>query len=146
MGVVYEAFDDRLDRTVALKLMREVIGGPVGVERFWREARAAAALNHPHICQIHELGEEAGRPFIVMERLTGETLGERLLRGPLPARDTAQIALGLLSALQALHERGLVHRDLKPSNVFLATHGVKLLDFGVAHGVDAPSRPRRPRD
>src|SRR2546422_3856950 len=89
--------------------MREAIGGPVGVERFWREARAAAALNHPHICQIHELGEEAGRPFIVMERLTGETLGERLLRGPLPARDTAQMALGLLSALQALHERGLVH-------------------------------------
>src|SRR3989441_5769857 len=137
MGVVYEAFDDRLGRTVALKLMREVIGGPVGVERFWREARAAAALSHPHICQIHELGDESGRPFIVMERLTGETLAERLLRGSLPARETAQIALGLLSALQALHERGLVHRDLKPSNVFLATHGVKLLDFGVAHAVGA---------
>lgn len=137
MGVVYEAFDDRLDRTVALKLMREAVTGPVGVERFWREARAAAALNHPHICQIYELGDEAGQPFIVMERLTGETLAERLLRGSLPARDTAQIALGLLSALQSLHERGLVHRDLKPSNVFLATHGVKLLDFGVAHGVEA---------
>src|SRR5262245_8986120 len=136
MGVVYEAFDDRLDRTVALKLMREAVDGPVGVERFWREARAAAPLNHPHICQIHELGEERGRPFIVMERLTGETLAERLRRGPLPARDTVQLALGLLSALQALHERSLVHRDLKPSNVFLATHGVKLLDFGVAHGVD----------
>jgi eukaryotic-like serine/threonine-protein kinase len=134
MGVVYEAHDDRLDRSVALKLMRDAVVAPQAVERFWREARAAAAITHPHICQIYELGEDAGRPFIVMERLSGETLADRLRRGAVPARESAHIALGLLDALQALHERGVVHRDLKPSNVFLTPHGVKLLDFGLARG------------
>jgi serine/threonine protein kinase/tetratricopeptide (TPR) repeat protein len=132
MGVVYEAHDDRLDRVVALKLMRDAMVAPAAVERFWREARAAAAISHPHICQIHEIGEEAGRPFIVMERLAGETLADRLAAGPLPPRDAARVMLGLLDALEALHGRGIVHRDLKPSNVFLAAHGVKLLDFGLA--------------
>ena len=139
MGVVYEAHDDRLDRVVALKLMRDAVHGPAAVERFWREARAAASLSHPHICQIFELGEDAGRPFIVMERLVGETLADRLARGPLPAREAAQLALGLLDALEALHERHVVHRDLKPSNVFLAAHGVKLMDFGLARDVGALS-------
>ncbi len=134
MGVVYEAHDERLDRTVAVKLMRDAIDGPQAIERFWREARAAA-ISHPHICQIYELGEDGGRPFIVMERLVGETLAERLARGPLPAREAAQVVLNLLDALDALHQRQVVHRDLKPSNVFLTAHGIKLLDFGLARDV-----------
>jgi serine/threonine protein kinase len=137
MGIVYEAHDDRLDRTVAIKLMRDAVMGVGTVERFWREARAAASINHPHVCQIFEVGEEAGRPFIVMERLTGETLASRLLRGPLPAREAARQALGLLDALEALHQRSVIHRDLKPSNVFLVSHGVKLLDFGLARDVSS---------
>jgi serine/threonine protein kinase len=137
MGVVYEAHDDRLDRVVALKLLRGAIGDATAIERFWREARAAASISHPHICQIYELGDDAGRPFIVMERLTGETLSDRLLRGPVAAREAAQFALSLLGALQALHQRHVVHRDLKPSNVFLTPHGVKLLDFGLARDVSA---------
>ena len=134
MGVVYEAHDERLNRTVAVKLMRDAVDGPQAIERFWREARAAA-INHPHICQIYELGEDAGRPFIVMERLVGETLADRLARGPLPAREAAQVALNLLDALDALHQRQVVHRDLKPSNVFLTAHGIKLLDFGLARDI-----------
>jgi serine/threonine protein kinase/tetratricopeptide (TPR) repeat protein len=131
MGVVYEGHDDRLDRSVAVKLMREAGLSPASVERFWREARTAAAVSHPHICQIFEVGDDHGRPFIVMERLSGETLAERLGRGPLPAREAAALVIDLLDALQALHDRGVVHRDLKPSNVFLTPHGVKLLDFGL---------------
>ncbi|MGH9349471.1 MAG: protein kinase domain-containing protein [Vicinamibacterales bacterium] len=135
MGVVYEAHDDRLDRVVALKLMHDAMLGPVAVERFWREARAAASISHPHICQIFELGEDEGRPFIVMERLAGETLADRLARGPIAPRDAAALALGLLDALEALHQRQVVHRDLKPSNVFITAHGIKLLDFGLARDV-----------
>jgi serine/threonine protein kinase/tetratricopeptide (TPR) repeat protein len=135
MGVVYEAHDDRLDRHVAIKLVRDALLGTDAVERFWREARAAASISHPHICQIFELGEDAGRPFIVMERLVGETLAERLTRGPIPAREAAGLALGLLDALEALHQRDIVHRDLKPSNVFLTSHGLKVLDFGLARNV-----------
>jgi serine/threonine protein kinase/tetratricopeptide (TPR) repeat protein len=131
MGVVYEAHDERLDRSVALKLMREAGLSQASVDRFWREARAAAAVSHPHICQIFEIGEDGGRPFIVMERLRGETLADRLRGGPLPPREAASLLLGLLEALDALHGRGVVHRDLKPSNVFLTPHGVKLLDFGL---------------
>lgn len=137
MGVVYEAHDDRLDRCVAVKLMRDALMSPTAIERFWREARAAASISHPHICQIFEIGEEGGRPFIVMERLGGEPLSERLARGPLPPREAARLALGLLDALDALHQRGVVHRDLKPSNVFLTPHGVKLLDFGLAREIAA---------
>jgi serine/threonine protein kinase/tetratricopeptide (TPR) repeat protein len=137
MGVVYEAHDDRLDRVVAVKLMRDAVMGPAAVERFWREARAAASISHPHICQIFELGEDAGRPFIVMERLGGETLADRLARGPIPAREAAALSLGLLDALEALHQRQVVHRDLKPSNVFLTPHGVKLLDFGLARDISS---------
>ena len=145
MGVVYEAHDDRLDRTVAVKLMRDAVLGPASVERFWREARAAASISHPHICQIFELGEDAGRPFIVMERLMGETLAERLARGPIAPREAAGIALGLLDALEALHQRHVVHRDLKPSNVYLTAHGVKLLDFGLARDINTMADPTATR-
>ena len=130
MGVVYAAHDDRLNRTIALKTLSAADDS--SRERLWREARAAASVNHPNICQIYEIGEDAGRVFIAMELLEGEPLAERLKRGPLSVTDTVSISLGMLSALTALHARGIVHRDLKPSNVFLTEHGVKLLDFGLA--------------
>ena len=130
MGVVYAARDDRLQRTIAVKTLSAV--DDAARERLWREARAAASVNHPNICQIYEIGEDAGRVFIAMELLEGEPLADRLKRGPLSVSDTLSIALGMLSALSALHARGIVHRDLKPSNVFLTPHGVKLLDFGLA--------------
>jgi serine/threonine-protein kinase len=132
MGVVYAARDDRLERTVALKTLRPLADDETAQQRLWREARAAASVNHPNICQIYEIGEDAGRLFIAMELLEGEALAERLRRGPLSTSETVPIGLGILAALSALHARGIVHRDLKPSNVFLTGHGVKLLDFGLA--------------
>jgi serine/threonine protein kinase len=140
MGVVYEAFDERLQRAVALKMIRpEIAFGPAH-ERFVREARAAAAVQHPHVCQIYEVGECEGRPFLVMELLDGEPLSARLNRGPVPAREAVEMAVAVLSALHALHERGLVHRDIKPSNIFLTHHGVRLLDFGLAAQIGDVSR------
>jgi TolB-like protein len=132
MGVVYAAHDDRLQRTIALKTLSAPSGDELARQRLWREARAAASVNHPNICQIYEVGEEAGQVFIAMELLDGEALSERLQRGALNVSDALPIGLGILAALSALHRRGIVHRDLKPSNVFLTTHGVKLLDFGLA--------------
>jgi TolB-like protein len=132
MGVVYAAHDDRLQRTIALKTLSSPSGDDVARQRLWREARAAASVNHPNICQIYEVGEEQGQVFIAMELLDGEALSERLQREVLSVSDALPVALGILAALSALHGRGIVHRDLKPSNVFLTTHGVKLLDFGLA--------------
>jgi eukaryotic-like serine/threonine-protein kinase len=132
MGIVYAARDERLERTVALKTMAAVGRDESARKRFWREARAAASVSHPNVCQIYEIGEDAGELFIVMELLEGEVLAERLRRGPMSAADVVPIGLGVLAALSALHSRSILHRDLKPSNVFLTTHGVKLLDFGLA--------------
>jgi eukaryotic-like serine/threonine-protein kinase len=132
MGVVYAARDDRLERTIALKTLSSVASDDTARQRLWREARAAASVNHPNICQIYEIGEDEGRLFIAMELLEGEPLAERLRRGPLSATQAVPIGLEMLAALSALHARAIVHRDLKPSNVFLTTHGVKLLDFGLA--------------
>jgi serine/threonine protein kinase/tetratricopeptide (TPR) repeat protein len=132
MGVVYAARDERLERTVALKTMSSLTRDEAARRRFWREARAAASVNHPNICQIYEIGEDGGELFIAMELLDGESLGDRLRRGPFGVAETMPVALGMLAALAALHQRGIVHRDLKPSNVFLTSHGVKLLDFGLA--------------
>ena len=140
MGVVYAARDERLQRPVALKTMTSASSDDTGRRRFWREARAAARVNHPHVCQIYEIGEDGGELFIAMELLQGEVLSERLRRGALSVPDAVTIALEMLAALSALHGNGVIHRDLKPSNVFLTTHGVKLLDFGLARpettGVD----------
>jgi TolB-like protein/tetratricopeptide (TPR) repeat protein/predicted Ser/Thr protein kinase len=135
MGVVYLAHDERLGRAVAVKTM-SLSGDESARRRFWREARAAAAINHPNVCQLYEVGEDGGEMFIAMELLEGETLAERLKRGALSVSETLPVGLGVLSALQALHGRGVVHRDLKPTNVFLTRHGVKLLDFGLARAVD----------
>jgi serine/threonine-protein kinase len=132
MGIVYAARDERLQRPVALKTMSSLGRDESARKRFWREARAAASVNHPNICQIYEIGEENGELFIAMELLEGEVLAERLRRGPLTAPDALPVSLGILAALSALHARSIVHRDLKPSNVFLTAHGVKLLDFGLA--------------
>jgi non-specific serine/threonine protein kinase len=132
MGIVYAGRDERLARTVAIKTMSSVASDETARQRFWREARTAASVNHPNICQIHEIGEDGGTLFIAMELLEGESLADSLQRGPVRVAEAVPIALGMLAALAALHRNGLVHRDLKPSNVFLTPHGVKLLDFGLA--------------
>jgi serine/threonine protein kinase/tetratricopeptide (TPR) repeat protein len=138
MGVVYAATDERLNRLVALKMVRGTSQDPRSRERLWLEARAAASVSHPNVCQLYEIGEANGEVFIAMELLDGEPLSSRLARGALPLSESVDIALAVLSALEALHERGFIHRDLKPSNVFLANHGVKLLDFGLARAVEDP--------
>ena len=134
MGVVYVARDERLGREVALKM---IAGLPdrAAQSRFWREARAAASVSHPHVCQVFEVDETADGIFLAMELLEGEPLDLRLKRGALPPGEAGSIAVGVLGALGALHARGLVHRDVKPSNVFLSPHGPKLLDFGLARAV-----------
>ena len=136
MGIVYAARDDRLDRAVAVKTMSSLTGDEEARRRFWREARVAASINHPNVCQLYEIGEDRGALFIVMELLEGEPLAERLRGGPVGVAECTSIGLGTLAALSALHARGIIHRDLKPSNVFLTPHGVKLLDFGLAKPVD----------
>ena len=132
MGVVYAAHDDRLDRSVAIKRIRDASDDAGLRERLIREARAAASLSHPNVCHIYELAEEGSELYLVMELLTGEPLADRIGRGPVPLAEALQTTLGILAALEALHGRGIVHRDLKPSNVFLTPHGIKLLDFGLA--------------
>ena len=125
----------RLHRQVAIKLILDVGADATARERFWREARAAAAVNHPHVCQLYDVGETDGQLYIVMELLEGQSLASRLDRGPVDLPEALTIALSILDALGALHERAIVHRDLKPSNVFLTKFGVKLLDFGLARPV-----------
>jgi TolB-like protein len=135
MGVVYAARDEQLERRIALKTLPPFGDDETARQRLWREARAAASVNHPNVCQVYEVGEDSGRVYIAMELLEGEALAERLRRGPADAAQTFAVGVGVLTALAALHARGIVHRDLKPSNVFLTDHGVKLLDFGLARAV-----------
>jgi serine/threonine protein kinase len=130
MGVVYAARDERLGRRVAIKTIRAT-SDAIARERLWREARSAASVSHPNICQLFEIGEDNGELFIAMELLEGEPLSAALGRGPLPFGQAVDIALALLDALETLHRHGLVHRDVKPSNVFVTPHVVKLLDFGL---------------
>lgn len=133
MGEVYHARDHRLGRTVAIKILlaaREA--SPAQLERFRREARSIGRLSHPHICTLHDVGEQDGVPYLVMEYLDGETLAERLERGPIPIERARLYAVQIAEALGALHERDVIHRDLKPSNVMLTAGGAKLLDFGLA--------------
>ena len=140
MGIVYEAHDERLDRPVAIKTIRPTDAGELAPKQIWKEARAAARINHPGVCQLYEIGEdqETGLLFLVMELLEGESLDQRVARGPIPLREAVQIAAAILRALEALHAANITHQDLKPSNVFLSAHGVKLLDFGLAQA-GAPS-------
>ena len=132
MGHVYQALDRQLGRRVAVKLLHDERNDPSATERFVREARSAASLEHPHACRLYELGEHQGQTFLVMELLEGELLSERLLRGAMPMAEAIDVLLPLMDAVGALHCAGLIHRDLKPSNVFLTEQGVKLLDFGLA--------------
>jgi Tol biopolymer transport system component len=132
MGEVYRARDTRLDRTVALKVLPVDAAGASHLERLRREARAVARLSHPHICTLHDVGEDGGRVFLVMECVDGETLARRLDRGPLPLDQALRCAIEIAEALDAAHRQGVVHRDLKPGNVMLTRDGVKLLDFGLA--------------
>ena len=137
MGVVYAAHDDQLDRAVAIKMVRDGAVDTRSRDQLWQEARAAAKVSHPNICQLYDVGEHQGALFFAMERLAGEALSARLARGPVPLGEAAQIALALLSALDELHRHSLLHRDVKPANIFLTPHGVKLLDFGLARAPDA---------
>ena len=137
MGEVYRAHDGRLGRDVAIKVLPALVShDPERRARLQREARAIAALNHPHICVIHDVGEQEGLDFIVMELLDGESLAARLARGPIRFSEAAPIARAILETLAAVHARGLLHRDLKPANIFLTQHGVKLLDFGLARSAE----------
>jgi Tol biopolymer transport system component len=134
MGEVYRARDTRLGREVAVKILTDRLAdSPAARQRFGQEARAVAALAHPNILALHDVGEEGPLVFVVTELLEGETLQDRLLRGPIPLRKLLEIATAIAEALAAAHAKAIAHRDLKPSNVFLTTDGrVKLLDFGLS--------------
>src|SRR5262245_10505938 len=134
MGEVYRARDTRLHRTVAVKmLIGRTSGHPNTLERFYREARAASALNHPNICTVHDIGTSDGQPYLVMEYLEGETLRDRLHRGPLELKELLEIAIQITDALHTAHSHGIVHRDIKSANIFITTRKqAKVLDFGVA--------------
>ena len=133
LGEVYEARDTRLDRSVAIKVLPSALAAdPDGKLRFEREARAIAALSHPHICPLYDIGHQNGVDYLVMEFLEGETLQERLKRGALPIPHALKIAIEMAEALDTAHRAGIVHRDLKPGNIMLTKAGAKLLDFGLA--------------
>jgi serine/threonine protein kinase len=138
MGEVYKARDTRLDRTVALKVLSpDLTRDSNARQRFEREARAAAALAHPHICTLLDIGRQDDVDYLVMEYLDGETIASRLGRGKLPVDQALTYGIEIAGALSAAHRAGIVHRDLKPANIMLTKTGAKLLDFGLA-------KPRRP--
>jgi serine/threonine protein kinase len=156
MGVVYLAEDERLGRQVAIKFLpAEATRDQQALDRFRLEARAASSLSHPGICALYDIGDDNGTPFIVMEALRGETLRERIDRGPLKVTELLDVGIQLADALEAAHSRGVIHRDIKPANIFIVEKGrVKILDFGLAklpHPVPranadttrAPSRQRQ---
>ena len=133
MGEVYQARDTRLDRTVAIKVLNStLVASPDLRSRFEREAKTISQLNHPNICTLYDVGHEDGTDYLVMEFLQGESLEERLKRGPLPLKELVSIGCDIADALERAHRAGIVHRDLKPGNVMLTKTDAKLLDFGLA--------------
>src|SRR6266853_2360500 len=133
MGEVYKAKDTRLDRTVAVKVLPQHLSENSDVrQRFEREAKTISSLSHPHICALYDVGNQDGVEYLVMEYLEGETLADRLAKGPLPLEQTLRYGIEIADALDKAHRQGIVHRDLKPANVMLTKSGVKLLDFGLA--------------
>ena len=155
MGEVYKARDTRLERTVAVKVLpQHLSAAPEIRQRFEREAKTISQLSHPHICALYDVGHEGETEYLVMELLEGETLSERLAKGPLPLDQTLRYGIEIADALDRAHRQGIVHRDLKPGNVMLTKSGVKLLDFGLAKFAAptsgpisglSPCCPRRPR-
>ncbi len=136
MGEVYKALDTRLERTVAIKVLPDHLSRDEDVRRrFEREAKTISSLSHPHICALYDVGSQDGVEFLVMEFLEGETLTDRLSKGPLPAEALLRFAIEIADALEKAHRQGIIHRDLKPANVMLTKSGVKLLDFGLAKAV-----------
>ena len=133
MGEVYRARDSRLERTVAIKVLASHLSAsPEIKQRFEREARTVSSLNHPHICQLYDVGSQDGTEYLVMEILEGETLAERLRKGALPLSELLKIGMEICAALEVAHRAGIIHRDLKPGNIMLTKSGAKLMDFGLA--------------
>lgn len=142
MGEVYRARDTRLDRSVAIKILPEHLSGNAEArQRFEREARAISSLNHPNICTLHDIGHQDGTDFLVMELLEGETLANRLLKGPLAPDQVLKYGIDICEGLERAHKDGVVHRDLKPGNIMLTKTGAKLMDFGLAKTVCAEPPP-----
>ncbi len=141
MGEVYKARDTRLDRTVAIKVLPQHLSASEEVrQRFEREAKTISQLSHPHICALYDVGNQDGTEYLVMELLEGETLADRLGRGPLPIEQVLRYGIEMADALDKAHRQGIVHRDLKPGNVMLTKTGVKLLDFGLAKAIKPASQ------
>src|SRR6202521_4872327 len=133
MGEVYRARDTRLNRIVAIKVLPAHLADCSELrERFDREAKTIASLNHPHICVLHDIGHQDEIDFLVMEYIEGETLAQRLAKGALPIQQVMQYAIEIADALDKAHRKGITHRDLKPGNIMLTKSGTKLLDFGLA--------------
>lgn len=133
MGEVYKARDTRLHRTVAIKILQPQLAADRQFrERFDREARAISQLDHPYICALYDVGEQAETSFLVMPYLEGDTLAQRLKHGALPISEALTMSIQIVDALDKAHRAGIVHRDLKPGNIFLTKNGAKLLDFGLA--------------
>ena len=144
MGEVYRARDTKLKRDVAIKILPEEFSrDPDRLSRFQREAEVLASLNHPHIAAIYSLEEANGSRFLVLELVEGQTLADRLKRGPLPMDEALTVAKHICEAIEAAHEKGIIHRDLKPANIKITSDGiVKVLDFGLAKVRRPKHRPR----